>query len=123
MCQELKKLLDVNIIFQVRHSAWVENLVPIRNKSGEICLCVYFINLNRALENDNYPLPPMEKLLQTVSGSEIFFLLDNFSGYIQVLVSEEDHLKNTFRTKWGTFYYKRMLDTPTTLRGGGGGGE
>jgi hypothetical protein len=43
-----------------------------------------------------------------VSGSEIFSLLDSFSGYNQVLVSEEDGLKTTFRTKWGTFAYKRM---------------
>jgi hypothetical protein len=43
-----------------------------------------------------------------MSGSNIFSLLDGFSGYNQVLVSEEDHLKTTFRTKWGTFAYKRM---------------
>jgi hypothetical protein len=36
MYQELKKLLDAKIIFQVRHSAWVANLVPVRKKSGEI---------------------------------------------------------------------------------------
>jgi hypothetical protein len=41
-------------------------------------------------------------------GSEVFYLLDGFSGYKQVSVSEEDHLKTTFRTKWGTFAYKRM---------------
>jgi hypothetical protein len=86
MCQELKKLLDAKIIFQVRHSAWVANLVPIRKKSREIRLCVDFRNLNRASEKDNYLVPPMEKLLQTVSGSEIFSLLDNFLGYNQVLV-------------------------------------
>jgi hypothetical protein len=108
MCQELKKLLAATIIFQVRHSAWVENLVPTKKKSGEIHLCVNFRNLNRASEKDNYPVPPMEKLLQTVSSSEMFSLLDDFSGYNQVLVSEEDRLKTTFRTKWGTFAYKCM---------------
>jgi hypothetical protein len=41
-------------------------------------------------------------------GSEVFYLLDGFSGYNQVSVSEEDRLKTTFRTKWGTFAYKRM---------------
>jgi hypothetical protein len=96
MYQELRKLLDAKIIFQVRHSAWVANLVPVRKKSGEIRLCVDFRNLNRASEKDNYPVPPMEQLLQTVSGSEIFSLLDGFSGYNQVLVSEEDRLKTTF---------------------------
>jgi hypothetical protein len=50
----------------------------------------------------------MEQLLQTVSVLEIFSLLDDFSGYNQVLVSEEDHLKTTFQTKWGTFSYKHM---------------
>ena len=40
---------------------------------------------------------------------EIFSLLDDFSGYNQVLVLEEDHLKTTFQTKWGTFAYKCML--------------
>jgi hypothetical protein len=63
MCQELKKLLDAKIIFQVRHSAWVDNLVPDRKKSGDICLCVDFINLNRASEKENYQVPPMEQLL------------------------------------------------------------
>jgi hypothetical protein len=108
MCQELKKLLDANIIFQVRHSTWVANLVHVRKKSREIRLCVDFKNLNRDLKKDNYLVPPLEKLLQTVSGSKIFSLLNNFSGYNQVLVSEEDRLKATFRTKWGTFAYKCM---------------
>ena len=43
-----------------------------------------------------------------VSSSELFSLLDGFSCYNQVLVAEEDRLKTTFRTKWGTFAYRRM---------------
>jgi len=46
--------------------------------------------------------------LQLVSGSELFSLLDGFSGYNQILVAEEDKLKTTFRTKWGTFVYRRI---------------
>ena len=104
----MKKLLDAKIIFKVRHSEWVSNLVPMRKKSGEIRLCVDFRNLNHASDKDNYHVPPMEQILQMVSGSELFFLLDGFSGYNQVLVAEEDRLKTTFRTKWGTFAYRRM---------------
>jgi hypothetical protein len=96
MCQELNKILYAKIIFHVRHSAWVANLVPVRKKLGEIHLCIDFRNLNIASEKDNYLVPPMEQLLQTVSGSEIFSLLESFSGFNQVLVSEEDHLKTTF---------------------------
>ena len=60
---EVKKLLDTKIIFRVRHSKWAVNLVPIRKKSSEIILCVDFRNLNRASDKDNYPVPPMEKIL------------------------------------------------------------
>ena len=105
---EVKKLLDAKIIFKVRHSEWVLNLVPVRKKSGEIRLCVDFKNLNHASDKDNYLVPPMEQILQMVSISELFSLLDGFFGYNQVLVAEEDRLKTTFRTKWGTFSYRRM---------------
>ena len=63
---EVKKLLDAKIIFKVRHSEWVSNLVPIRKKSREIRLCVDFRNLNRASDKHNYPVPPMEQILQMV---------------------------------------------------------
>ena len=104
----MKKLLDARIIFKVEHSEWVSNLVPVRNKSREIRLYVDFRNLNRASDKDNYPIPPMEQILHMVSRSELFSLLDGFLGYNQVLIAEQDKLKTTFRTKWGTFAYRRM---------------
>ena len=67
-----------------------------------------FRNLNHASDKDNYPFPPMEQILQMISSSKLFSLLDGFYGYNQVLVVEEDRLKTTFRTKWGTFSYRRM---------------
>jgi hypothetical protein len=82
--------------------------MPDRKKYGEICLCMDFRNLNIASEKDNYLVSSMEQLLQTVFGNEIFSLLDGFSRYNQVLVSEDDRLKTTFRAKWGTFAYKCM---------------
>ena len=50
----------------------------------------------------------MEQILQMVSCSELFSLLDGFSGYNQVLVAEQDRLETTFCTKWGTFVYRRI---------------
>ena len=45
---EVKKLVDAKIIFKVRHSEWVSNLVPVQKNSVAIRLCVDFRNLNRA---------------------------------------------------------------------------
>ena len=76
---EVKKMLDAKIIFKVIHSEWVSNLVPVRKKFGEIRLCVDFRNFNHALDKDNYLVPPMEQILQMVSGSQLFYLLDGLS--------------------------------------------
>ena len=71
---EVKKLLDAKIIFKVRHSEWVSNLVPVRKKSREIRLCVDFRNLNHALDKDNYLIPPMEQICK-------WFQVLNYSLY------------------------------------------
>ena len=79
--KELNKLLTSWIIFPIRHTQWVANLVPVRNKIGDIWLGVYFRNLNRSSENDNYLVPPMEQILQKVSSAQMLSLLDGFSRY------------------------------------------
>ena len=57
--KELRKLFDAHIIFKVRHSPLVSNLVPVRKKLGEIRLCVDFHNLNRASDKYSYLVPSM----------------------------------------------------------------
>jgi len=64
--KEFKKLLDAKIIVPLRYSDWIENLVPVRKKNGEIKLFVNFRNLNRCSRKDNYPLQKMEHILQRV---------------------------------------------------------
>eukprot|EP00253_Pinus_taeda_P027329 PITA_27329 len=83
-------------------------MVPVRKKNGDIRICIDFRNLNKARQKDNFPLPPMEQILQAVAGSELTSFLDGFSGYNQVLVHPDDQLKTTFRTKWGTYAYKKI---------------
>jgi len=106
--KELRKLLDAQIIFKVRHSTWVTDLVHVINKFEEIRLCVDFHNLNQALDKDNCLVPSMEQILQTVSRSNMFSLLDGFYGYNKVLVAKTDWHKTTFKEKWGTFAFKHM---------------
>jgi hypothetical protein len=98
---ELNKLLAARIIFLVRHTQWISNIVPVRKKNGDIRLCVDFINVNKASEKDNYPVPPMEKILQCVFGSHMLSLLDGFSSYNKVLVAHDDQLKTAFSNQMG----------------------
>jgi hypothetical protein len=104
----VEKLLNAHIIFPVKYSEWVSNLVHVRKKTGEIRLCVDFHALNRASVKDHFPLPNMELILQQVVGSQMMSLLDGFSGYNQIRVKRTDKYKTTFITRWGTFSYKCM---------------
>ena len=79
-----------------------------RNKNGDIRLCVDFINLNKCFKKYNYPLPKMEHLLQRVSGASVMSFLDGFLGYNQVSVHPDDQEKTAFTTPWGTFMYAKM---------------
>jgi hypothetical protein len=107
--KELKRLLDAKIIVPLRYSEWLANFEPIRNKSGEIRLCVDFRNLNRCSLKDNYPLPKMDHILQrVVVGEKKISMLDGYSGYNHISVMEEDKNKTNFTTPWGTFMYKKI---------------
>ena len=108
MEREVKKLLDAQIIFPLRYSEWVANLVAVRKKSGEIRLYVDFRNLNRSSKKDNYPLPKMEHILQRVTGASRISMIDGFSSYNQIYVLPEDREKTTFTTFWGTFMYANI---------------
>ena len=101
-------MLAARIIRPVRHTTWVSNPVIVRKKSGEIRICIDFRNLNQASLKDNYLLPNMENLLQSVTGTGMLSMLDGFSGYNQVRIKKEDREKMTFTTLWGTFEYIRM---------------
>jgi len=105
----VKKLLDAKIIIPLRYSKWVDNLVPVRKKNGEIRLFVDFRNLNRSSKKDNYPFPKMDHILQRVStSSSRMFMIDGFSSYNHIYVFPKDRENTTFTTPWGTFMYAKI---------------
>ena len=81
--KELNKLLVAKIIFPIRHTTWVANLVPVRKKLGDIRICIDFRNMNQASLKDNYHVCAMEHILQSMSGSAMLSLLDGFSDTIK----------------------------------------
>jgi hypothetical protein len=40
--KDIKNIFEAKIIVSLRFSKWVENMVPVRKKNGEIRLCVDF---------------------------------------------------------------------------------
>ena len=88
--KEIKSLFNEKIIVTLRFSKWVENLLHVRKKIGEIRLCVNFRNIKKVSLKDNYPLPKMNHILQKVVGSERIYTMYGFSVYNQIKVLPED---------------------------------
>ena len=79
--KELNKLFTTKIVFLVRHTTWVENLVLVKKKSGDITICIDSRNLNQSIFKDNFLVLATEQILQSVSIFAMLSLLDIFSGY------------------------------------------
>jgi hypothetical protein len=104
----LEKLLKVGIIFPIKYSEWVSNLVPVRKATDYIKFFVDFHALNQAIMTDHFPLPNMEIILQQVAGSQMMLLLNDFSGDNQMRIKGEDTYKTIFITHWGILTYEHM---------------
>jgi hypothetical protein len=106
--KDLENLLKDGIIFPVKYSEWVSNLVLVRKTTGQIRLCIDFCALNQDSIKYYFPLPNMEMILQQVAGSRMMSLLDGFFGYNQIELKREDKYKTTFITHWNTFSFECM---------------
>ena len=62
--------------------------------------------LNDATKSNHYPLPFVDDILHEVAGYESYGVCDGYSGYFQIAIAEEDHIKTTFITPWVCFHYK-----------------
>jgi hypothetical protein len=44
---EVQRLLDVNVIREVKYSEWLANIVLVPKKNGKMRMCIDFTNLNK----------------------------------------------------------------------------
>jgi hypothetical protein len=73
-------------------------------------MCIDFTSLNKACPKDNFPLPRIDKIVDSAAGCEVMSLLDCFSGYHQIYMKEEDKANTSFITPFGMYCFIRMLE-------------
>jgi hypothetical protein len=54
---EVQRLLDANVIREVKHSEWLANVVLVSKKNGKMRMCIDFTDLNKAYKKDPFLLP------------------------------------------------------------------
>ncbi|PKA64417.1 RNA-directed DNA polymerase like [Apostasia shenzhenica] len=79
-------------------------------------MCVDFTDLNKACPKDFYPLPKIDRLIDSSAGYSMMSFIDAFSGYHQIRMTKDDEKHTSFITDQGTFCYKVM---PFSLKNAG----
>ncbi|PKI51374.1 hypothetical protein CRG98_028235 [Punica granatum] len=87
--KEVVKQINASFLEVCNYSEWVANIVPVEKKDGRVRVCIDYQDLNKASPKDNFPLPHID------------VLVDN-----TIRMVEEDRIKTTFTTMWGTFCYR-----------------
>jgi hypothetical protein len=87
-----------------------------RKKNGKWWMCTNFTDLNKCYPKDDFPLVRIDKIIDSAMSCEMMSLLNCFSGYHQIWLSEEDEEKTSFITPFGTYCCLRM---PKGLRNAG----
>ncbi|XP_021863562.2 uncharacterized protein [Spinacia oleracea] len=106
--EEVKKLLEAGFIEACDYPEWLANVVMVKKSNGSWRMCVDFTNLNRACPKDCYPLPRIDRLVDSTSGHALLSFLDAFSGYHQISLHKADRKKAAFITDTGVFSYRAM---------------
>ena len=85
----------------VEDTHWLANIVPVPKKDGKIRMCVHYRDLNKAYLKDDFPLPHIDTLVDSVAVSAMYSCMDGFAGYNQIMMAVIDKLKTSFTTEWG----------------------
>ncbi|XP_056694879.1 uncharacterized protein [Spinacia oleracea] len=106
--EEVEKLLEAGFIEVCDYPEWLANVVMVKKSNGSWRMCVDFTNLNGACPKDCYPLPRIDRLVDSTSGHALLIFLDAFSGYHQISLCKADRKKAAFITDTGVYSYKAM---------------
>ncbi|KAI3448541.1 hypothetical protein Pfo_005206 [Paulownia fortunei] len=106
--EEVDKLLAANYIRPVQYPEWLANVVLVPKSGGKWRLCIDFTDLNKACPKDPFPLPRIDRLVDSTSGCELLSFLDAYQGYNQIRLAPEDQEMTSFVTDQGIYCYRVM---------------
>ena len=106
--QELITRLESEGIVESSVSRWLNPVVLVRKKNGDLRFCVDFRKLNELVVQDGYELPRIPELIGSLHGNHYFSSLDLKDGFYQVPIATRDKEKTAFYTGERLMQFTRM---------------
>lgn len=104
----IKDLLAAGII-RLSHLPISASVLLVRKSDGTLRLCIDYRQLNYRTAKDNYALPKIEEILDTLSGNTYFSVLDMNSRYHQIEIEESNQERTAFTVgSLGFYEYNKM---------------
>ena len=105
---ELVNDLEQRGIVEPSKSTWLNPVVLVEKKSGEMRFCVDFRRLNKLVRLDGYELPNIQQLISKLGGKKWFTVIDLKDGFFQIPIEHKDKEKTTFFTGTRLMQFRKM---------------
>ena len=105
--EELQEMERDGII-EPSTSGWASPIVLVRKKDGTLRLCVDYRKLNGVSQQDAYPMPRVDEIIDRIGKAKFITTIDLTRGYWQVPVAEGARAATAFTTLFGLFQFKVM---------------
>ena len=92
--EEVLKQINSSFIVTLMYPQWIANIVPVTKKDEKVRMCVDYRDLNKASPKDDFPLPHIEMLVDSITKFKVFSFMDGFSRYNKIIIALEDMEKN-----------------------------
>ena len=114
--EEVNKLLKNGVIKESMSPFNSPVLMVPKKEPGKWRFCLDCRYINDLTEDEYFPIPLIEDVMDNLAGAQIFSTLDMTSGYHQVLLDDETSDMCAFSTRKGHYQYNRL---PMGLRNSG----
>ena len=107
--EHLDRMLEQNIIEEVRFSEYACPIVIADKPNGDIRICGnYKLTANKVLNLEQYPIPSLEDMVQSLQGGQFFSKVDLSHAYNQVELDDDSKKYTTINTHRGLYQYNRL---------------
>nr|GEX60461.1 putative reverse transcriptase domain-containing protein [Tanacetum cinerariifolium] len=107
LSNQLQELADRGFI-RPSTSPWGAPVLFVKKKDGYFRMCIDYLELNKLIVKNRYPLPRINDLFDQLQGLSVYLKIDLRSGYHQLRVRDADIPKTAFKTRYRHYEFQVM---------------